>query len=262
MGRGQATAVLDSFSGIFGERRGAGLPDHVMQREGHSGLTQEEFDAIGPLPRRVLRAFLALEVGQDFHRFHLIDLLPYLPGGRKGLSGSLSDLESQGLVETHPGDARRDYERFAKFGGRTPLYALTDRGRAVARDIAEDHQRRDEPHEMRGEGKALSERQALVLGAFATLGENRGSGWDSVIVHHHLVEHGAPHTSISQVTGSLRRLEERGYLRGRIASVTNRRAFSLTESGRTWLSTRAKSLFQVHPRLPLIDATARAKAAA
>jgi len=230
---------MDSFSGVFGERRGAGLPDHIMRREGHSGLTQEEFDAIDLPMRRVLRAFLALEVGQDFHRFHLVDLLPYLPGGRKGLSDALSGLEDQGIVQSHPGDARRDYERYAKTGeiGLTPLYELTTRGRAVACDVVEDYERRDEPQEMRGGGRAMSERQAQVLGAFASLGTNKGSGkWDSVIVRNHLAEHGAPDISISQVAGSLRRLEERGYLSGRMASVTNRRSFSLTALGHTWLA--------------------------
>ena len=241
MGRGQAATVMDNFSGIFGERRGADLPDHIMQREGHSGLTQDEFDAISLPMRRVLRALLSLEVGQDFKRFHLINLLPYLPGGRKGLNGALSDLEDQGLVESHPGDARRDYERYAEVGGRTPLYALTSRGRAVARDVVEDYGRRDEPQEMRGGERTLSDSQAQVLGTFASLGENKGPGWDSVIIHLHLTEHGVTHIGLSQAAGSLRRLEERGYLKGRIAGVTNRRAFSLTPRGRVWLATHEKS---------------------
>jgi len=122
MGRGQT--ATDSFSQVFGNLRGAGLPHHIPGRDDRSPY-QAIIDQLGPLGRKVLLAFSHLE-GDSLNAAHTQhDVIRRLGGWRKGVPKAVSSLLSLGLIIDRP--------LLSTDGGPigSSFYTLTAEGRAI-----------------------------------------------------------------------------------------------------------------------------------
>jgi len=229
MGRGQT--ATDSSSHVFGNRRGAGLPCHIPERDDRSPH-QATFDQLGHLGVKVLLAFSHLEKVVRGHSQR--NIIRCLGGRRNGVSKAISALLSLGLIErANPDGASGD-----------PFYALTDEGRAVIPDaiVEDDFLERSKGESSKMAPKPLRDIERQVLAIFMHLGDQiqiaaeiKRTGWNYMAPMRRLKEAGQEVPSRQQVSQIMRRLEERGFLKGRL-DATNLRLYVITDEGRAELT--------------------------